>query len=954
MHRIIALVILLWGGVPAVAQQPFIRDFWLNDASLPVRVNAVLQDADGFIWLATEAGVYRFNGRETVHVPDVIHKPATALAFNGRRVVAGYADGTVGIIRADSVHRLPIRNFSPQTAISSMYADGSGTLWISTEGKGFYAVINNTAIACNTDKGLSDDYVYNLFPVPGKRIVASTDQGINEVYFDKGKLVVHTFTTVNGLPDNIVRTIQPMPDNTVCWVGTQAGGVAFYCRKTRKVWAPAMDTTWHWGAVNDILPIGRNRAWIATDDGYALEVYTPDMQHLQIRTIRHLEGRKINRLMLGRSGVIWMATNTGITMLADEYMQYLPLPRPYRIADIRAMVCDRANTLWYALGDKLYAVSLHARSAVPALQYTAPANITGLYADAQQRLWIGTFGKGLYCREANGKVTAISHIPSLQNETVLDVSGCDNQLWVAGLNGVAELECNNTPADAKLLRIHNKESGAGSDYIYQVYPDSKGRVWMATDGGGISMYAGGKFTNWGAADSSLPKVIYGVTEDAIGRIWVNTLGDGLYCYNGKQWQHLSLAQGLQDVNVHTIAANNSGQLVAVHNTGIDVWYPASGQFRNYNYRKGFSIDTTSSVLKLSARDVSGNVYIPFEQGLLIFKNINAAYDIRPRVHIDGLSVFFRPVPIGRNTFNHSQNHISFRYEGINFANPDKLHYRYTLDGYSNSWIVTNDESATFPQLSPGTYTFRVQASLNNVFSKSNEVRYTFTITRPFWQALWFIGLVAALIIGLIYAYIRAREKSLRRLSSLQRERLLFEYEHLKSQVNPHFLFNSLNTLANLIEEDRDAAVQYTNELSDLYRNMLTYRNKDLVPLAEEWNILQHYLYIQQSRFGDALQVELRVPETIMNTRRIVPLALQLLVENAIKHNVASRSRPLTIIIEAQGDRLAVRNAINPKLSKEKGAGLGLINIKKRYALITDRHISFGVVHNEYIVTLPLL
>lgn len=286
--------------------------------------------------------------------------------------------------------------------------------------------------------------------------------------------------------------------------------------------------------------------------------------------------------------------------------------------------------------------------------------------------------------------------------------------------------------------------------------------------------------------------------------------------------------------------------------------------------------------------------------------------------------------------------------------PDKLHYRYKLDGYSNSWIVTNDESATFPQLSPGTYTFRVQASLNNVFSKSNEVRYTFTITKPFWQALWFIGLVAALIIGLIYAYIRAREKSLRRLSSLQRERLLFEYEHLKSQVNPHFLFNSLNTLANLIEEDRDAAVQYTNELSDLYRNMLTYRNKDLVPLAEEWNILQHYLYIQQSRFGDALQVELRVPETIMHTRKIVPLALQLLVENAIKHNVASRSRPLTIIIEAQGDRLAVRNAINPKLSKEKGAGLGLINIKKRYALITDRHISFGVVHNEYIVTLPLL
>jgi LytS/YehU family sensor histidine kinase len=269
-------------------------------------------------------------------------------------------------------------------------------------------------------------------------------------------------------------------------------------------------------------------------------------------------------------------------------------------------------------------------------------------------------------------------------------------------------------------------------------------------------------------------------------------------------------------------------------------------------------------------------------------------------------------------------------------------------------VYTSDEVVPFVQLPPGTFTFHVQAAASEDFSNPAEAQYMFTIAKPYWQRAWFIVLVAGILLGAGYGYIKIRERNLRKLSRLQRERMVFEYEHLKSQVNPHFLFNSLNTLVSLIEDDQTAAVDYTVHLSDLYRNMLSYKDQDLISLSEEYEIIRNYMYIQRSRFGDALHLEVEIPGHLFATRKIVPLALQLLVENAIKHNVVSLSKPLTIRIIADEDTITVSNPIQPKASKEKGAGLGIANIKKRYALLTNRTTRFGAEGNMYVVKLPLL
>jgi len=275
-------------------------------------------------------------------------------------------------------------------------------------------------------------------------------------------------------------------------------------------------------------------------------------------------------------------------------------------------------------------------------------------------------------------------------------------------------------------------------------------------------------------------------------------------------------------------------------------------------------------------------------------------------------------------------------------------------GYNNHWIATNDETITFPNLPPGKYTFRLQSSLNHNFNNAIEDQYAFTITTPFWKRIPFILAMLLLLALLVFGYVKRREKRLKSINRLQQERMTFEYEHLKSQVNPHFLFNTLNTLTNLIEEDPARAVSYTEQLADLYRNMLLHRDKDLIPLREEWHILEAYLYIQQSRFGNALQVHLHLPEALLDTRRIVPMSLQMLVENAIKHNVVSMSAPLVITIFAEAHHILITNPVRPKMSKEKGAGLGLENICRRYELMTDRKMTYGIIDHIYTVTLPLL
>jgi sensor histidine kinase YesM len=188
---------------------------------------------------------------------------------------------------------------------------------------------------------------------------------------------------------------------------------------------------------------------------------------------------------------------------------------------------------------------------------------------------------------------------------------------------------------------------------------------------------------------------------------------------------------------------------------------------------------------------------------------------------------------------------------------------------------------------------------------------------------------------------------------LKAETISSRYETLKNQVNPHFLFNSFNALSSLIYEDQDLAVKFVRQLSDVYRYVLDSREKEVVSLSEELSFLESYIFLQKIRHRDSLQIELNLPQN--SNILVAPLSLQLLVENAIKHNVVSEENPLLIKIYLENDQIMVGNPIQKKRRPvENSSGMGLKNIVARYEYLSSRPVEIANHDGSFVVKLPVL
>lgn len=188
---------------------------------------------------------------------------------------------------------------------------------------------------------------------------------------------------------------------------------------------------------------------------------------------------------------------------------------------------------------------------------------------------------------------------------------------------------------------------------------------------------------------------------------------------------------------------------------------------------------------------------------------------------------------------------------------------------------------------------------------------------------------------------------------LRRESVKAQYESLRSQVNPHFLFNSLNALTNLVHQNPDEAVRFIKQLSEVYRYVLDTRDKELVSVREELRFLDAYLFLQRIRFGDKLQLEV---QTEGLAGQVAPLGVQLLVENAIKHNIIADDRPLSVRLFGADGYLWVTNTLQKKtgMPDATGGGIGLENIRRRYNFLSDRPVLVREEAGKFEVGLPLI
>lgn len=186
---------------------------------------------------------------------------------------------------------------------------------------------------------------------------------------------------------------------------------------------------------------------------------------------------------------------------------------------------------------------------------------------------------------------------------------------------------------------------------------------------------------------------------------------------------------------------------------------------------------------------------------------------------------------------------------------------------------------------------------------------------------------------------------------LKAEMMTYKYESLRSQINPHFLFNSFNVLSELVYEDQKLAVQFIGKLSNVYRYVLDSRNVELVTLKEELDFAKTFVFLMEIRFGSSLKVEFDIEPK--HDEVVVPMSLQLLIENAVKHNEVGKSNPLLVTLSRVGDMMEISNVIKSKVSGEDSKGIGLENIQSRYAYFTE--IPVEIIQNDkFIVRIPIL
>lgn len=219
-----------------------------------------------------------------------------------------------------------------------------------------------------------------------------------------------------------------------------------------------------------------------------------------------------------------------------------------------------------------------------------------------------------------------------------------------------------------------------------------------------------------------------------------------------------------------------------------------------------------------------------------------------------------------------------------------------------------------------------------------------------------MGLFITAIIAIVYEtvfYFELWKTSLLESERLKKTEARLQFESLKNQVNPHFLFNSLNTLASLIPVDPDKAEQFVQEFAGIYRYVLEVKDKTLVPLREEMDFATSFIYLQKIRFGENLIFDHRLDEEL-DQYQIPPLILQNLVENAIKHNLILKEQPLVIRLEVNEDSLLVSNNLQERSNPVASTQTGLRNMMQRLQLIVDREAHFYKKEGYFIAEIPLI
>lgn len=908
----------------------------VSEISLPEEVrleslDLLFVDRDDFIWLAAGPNLFWYDGFRFNKLHHASESPADAKITSFYQTLkgdiwVGWSGGSMSKVERDSlIHYQPAEG-SPQSAIVGWAEDEDGRIWMATNGEGIYVMDSTDRwFHFGLEDGLPSLESYAIAALDTSVFVA-TDQGLVVLSFNARKKTCKVLGPSQGLPDQIVKALSV--DEGKLWLGmyesflVQLDG---FGKISQTITAPGENTH---------QVISRFSAlWWLDEFGDLHHSYAGQgWQRVVLDQNRRL---KVRHIAADGEGHLWIATEDGL-FVVNAWYEHQSTDQPV------TAVAYEPGRLWYASKAELWRYDLASGTTSKAWSGAHP--IISLHLDPQGFVWMGTFDQGvLIWNPRTNEVRAITEAEGLANNNVLSIAGDEVGAWMGTLGGVSFLHYDDQ-YDVPKLESFTTYAGRELQYIYKVHLSKSGEVYLATDGDGVIRWG-----HNGDPEMISNQVVLDVISDKQGKVWWVTSDGELFLWSkeDKVSQIPSVADEMGEVSGLTMAAN--GDVLLIHENGIHRWSIKDLHWTYYN--RSFGLGKLRPELHAYDQGEGNTLYIGTAQGISILKQRLLPVSLQVATYLLGVELFFKPV--SRRVFKHFENNISFNYIGKWYTDPDLVRYKVKLEGFDLDWHITKNSTTTYPRLPPGKYIFSVVAGINGRFLDSEIKSYDFVIETP-WYTRWYSITLMLLALGLtIVLLMRARVRRLTYQDKLEKEKVWAQYESIKSQVNPHFLFNSFNTLMALIEEDPSEAREYLQDLSDFYRQILEFREVDLITVKDELEIISVYLQLQAKRFGDSMQLSIDIPDDVMGTL-IPPLTLQLLVENAFKHNVASRKSPLLLKIYAERDAIVVWNRLHEKQVKEESTGYGLDGIKKKYVHHVKAPVKVEQSDDHFAVYLPFI
>ncbi len=976
----ILLPILLLQQI-TVAQIPFVRTIEIDKTIQDIKVQTIIQDKEKLMWLGTNKGVYQYDGSSFKHL-SIKNKnedlSVTSLFCDSKGIIwIGFKEGAIFFYQNDSMQSFDIEEGQPKEAITEIVEDTLGNIWFSTYGEGLYLWNKEHFYNFNKDDGLNDESVYCLASDNKGRVWCGTDGGIAVCSFINNNKKVVNYTTQNGLSDNIIKKLI-WDKKGFLWFGTDNSGIGKLYPDSDKIEIPEIFKSWKNGSIESML-LMENEIWIGTNENGLI-----DYEFSGNKRIRKFFGNNgfnypyVQCLFRDDEGNIWIASKEHFNQSPGERIEFLKKINGIPFKNINAVLVDQKKDLWYSDENGLHKITFLADGTTITKLYVIPElkstfKILSIYQDVFGFIWIGTFDKGIFrIDNKTGNSIHIDDKKGLTTQSILSITGRQSTLWLASLGGAIKIKLGDDALNLNCktqVEYINSTNGLNNNFIYQILQDRKGRVWFAQDGKGINMLDKNGFHQFNEDDDIKAKTFFSITEDINGGIWFASADKGLYRYKNEQdfnynfltgqqrvknykFYHYDLSNGLHSTHITSVCADNVGNIAIVYDKGVGLFNLDLETFTWLEETDG--IDNVDAELNTSCLAPNGVIWIAARNHFIAINTSLGKFRKAPFLSFSKITAMLDPIDFSSyQKIQANKNHLTFSFQGIWFSNPADVNYQYKMEGLNRDWINTRDKSIVFPSLNPDRYTLRLRCSRTSDFTNSPEINYSFVILNPMYLQWWFIILIIFLLISATWLFLKIRDNRINIVQRLEKEKLASQFETLKNQVNPHFLFNSFNTLANIIDEDKTKAVEYIEKLTDFFRQILIYREKDLINLGEELQIINDYVYLQQQRFESAFKININISEFQSQHFLIPPLALQLLVENVIKHNSLTTISPLIIDLYFEKDLLIIKNNLQPKLNKEPSTGTGLKNITQRMEMLGLPPLQIEKTKNYFIVKLKL-